>query len=289
MGLLYQKLNSIEKDYLSAIVDRIRDAAGGNVEASLLAGSVADALTAYILREQPDLVVMTTRDRGSVGRFWFGSVADSLIRQTSVPVLLAAASGAADAADPAFKVEHILVPLDGSELAEQVVEHAAALAAALQARITLLGVILPMLPERYPPTSATIIGPVFEDLEALHEEEVCETRKYLESVAESPPLRGFDVQTQVVAHEQPATAILEAAAAGAADLLVMATQGRGGLKRMLLGSVADKVVRAASIPILVYRPSEEAAAAGEDAQRMDRWLDDSFGERWHAADDAARV
>jgi nucleotide-binding universal stress UspA family protein len=67
------------------------------------------------------------------------------------------------------------------------------------------------------------------------------------------------MQTRVVSHDQPAAAILDDASAHGADLIALATQGRGGLKRLLLGSVADKVVRGAATPVLVYRPVDKSA------------------------------
>ena len=65
----------------------------------------------------------------------------------------------------------------------------------------------------------------------------------------------------MVSHEQPAAAILDDAQKNPVDLIAMATQGRGGLKRLFLGSVADKVVRGAATPVLVYRPVDRSAPA----------------------------
>jgi nucleotide-binding universal stress UspA family protein len=70
------------------------------------------------------------------------------------------------------------------------------------------------------------------------------------------------VQTRVVSHEQPAAAILNDASAHGADLVALATHGRGGLKRLLLGSVADKVLRGGTTPVLVCRPVDKSAPAG---------------------------
>jgi nucleotide-binding universal stress UspA family protein len=83
--------------------------------------------------------------------------------------------------------------------------------------------------------------------------------KYLEQVAQRLRADGAMVQTRVPVHEQPATAILEEAAAVGADLIALETHGRGSLSRLLLGSVSDKVVRGSSLPVLVCRlPSEPA-------------------------------
>jgi nucleotide-binding universal stress UspA family protein len=75
--------------------------------------------------------------------------------------------------------------------------------------------------------------------------------------------RSLTVQTRVVLHEQPAAAILDDAQKSAVDLIALATRGRGGLKRLLLGNVADKVVRGAVTSVLVYRPPDKPAPAEE--------------------------
>jgi nucleotide-binding universal stress UspA family protein len=72
-------------------------------------------------------------------------------------------------------------------------------------------------------------------------------------VADSLRDRGFAVQTRIIVHAHPSTAILNEAASGEYDLLALATHGRRGLPRLFLGSVADKVVRGASVPVLVHR------------------------------------
>jgi nucleotide-binding universal stress UspA family protein len=67
------------------------------------------------------------------------------------------------------------------------------------------------------------------------------------------------VNIRVTTNDRPATAILDDASAHRADLIALATRGRGGLKRFLLGSVADKVLRGADTAVLVYRPVDDSA------------------------------
>ena len=93
-----------------------------------------------------------------------------------------------------------------------------------------------------------------QQLQEGHEGEQARAKTYLERVAESLRARSLKVETRVLSHDQPAVAILEEAKARRADLLALATHGRSGLPRLLLGSVADKVVRGASIPVLLARP-----------------------------------
>jgi nucleotide-binding universal stress UspA family protein len=95
----------------------------------------------------------------------------------------------------------------------------------------------------------------------LHRQESVEAQAYLDRIAERLRAQSLTVQTRVVGHDKPAAAILDDAQKNAVDLIALATSGRGGLKRLLLGSVADKVVRGAVTPVLVYRPVDKSAPA----------------------------
>jgi nucleotide-binding universal stress UspA family protein len=158
----------------------------------------------------------------------------------------------------------VLIPLDGSELAEQVLEPALAIIDAARAEYTLLRVVKPMTPASYDPASGRMSGlrePLLKELQELDRRNWTEAQAYLERLAESLRTRSLTVQTRVVSHEQPAAAILDDASARGTDLIALATRGRGGLKRLLMGSVADKVVRGATTPILVCRPVDKSAPA----------------------------
>jgi nucleotide-binding universal stress UspA family protein len=80
--------------------------------------------------------------------------------------------------------------------------------------------------------------------------------EYLAGVARRLRARGLPVRTHVVVEERPADAILHEAEEGVAGLIALETHGRGGLGRLLYGSVADRIVRSSHTPILVQRPAE---------------------------------
>src|SRR5262249_43029544 len=101
--------------------------------------------------------------------------------------------------------------------------------------------------------------PVIDRLEELEQQLRRQAHAYLGQVADRLRGRSLRVTTRVAVAEQPATAILQEAENQGADLIALETHGRGGLSRLFLGSVADKVVRGASVPVLVHRP---AAASG---------------------------
>jgi len=148
--------------------------------------------------------------------------------------------------------QHVLIPLDGSALSEQILEHAIALGKPMQADYTLLRVIEPWMPVSYPPTGY----PIRLD-QQLQEELQAEAQAYLDSVAKRLQAQSLQVRTKVVLHPRPTVAILEETCKQRIDLIAMETHGRGGLTRSFIGSVADKVLRSASIPVLLHRPYVE--------------------------------
>jgi nucleotide-binding universal stress UspA family protein len=182
---------------------------------------------------------MATHGRGPLSRFWLGSVADELIRRTPVLVLLVRPGEKVPGMIPEVVLGNILIPLDGSALAEQVLEPALELARLMEARCTLLRVV------------ESCSSPADRGSDGPPERAPAET--YLNRVAGRLREKGLRIRTRVVVARHAAEAILEEAEAQASNLIALATHGRGGFKRMLLGSVADKVLRGASTLVLVQR------------------------------------
>jgi nucleotide-binding universal stress UspA family protein len=140
----------------------------------------------------------------------------------------------------------ILVPLDGSELAEQILPHVIELAKGTGAEIVLLRV-----PD-VPVSEYTMPGA--ESGIALYDQARREAENYLEHISCALRLKGLRVQTLVGADESVYATILNQAQALQADLIAMSTHGRSGLARLVMGSVADDIVRHAGIPVLLTRP-----------------------------------
>jgi nucleotide-binding universal stress UspA family protein len=202
---------------------------------------VADNIVEHARVSKADLIVMTTHGRGALGRMALGSVADALIRRADMPVLLVRPSDKAPAIVPEPVLDDILVPLDGSTLAEQVLAPVLDLARLMEARCTLLRVIESR-------SSSDNVG--------LSERAPAEA--YLERVARRLREQGLEVRTLIVVARHAAQAILQEALRQGNNLIALATHGRGGLKRLLMGSVADKLLREATTPILVYHPAGKA-------------------------------
>ena len=143
--------------------------------------------------------------------------------------------------------KRILLPLDGSVLAEQALPHAVAHADHFRAELILLRVLVP-LPR--PPTAAP------GALQTAEEASTSFGREYLERVAADVQKR--DIRVQIVTTVgRPHLQIIEYAESNQVDLIVMSTRGQSGLSRWLMGSVADRVVRGAGVPVLLVRERKE--------------------------------
>jgi nucleotide-binding universal stress UspA family protein len=251
------EIKTRQRAYLENLVRRA--AATGQTQASfaVLEGDIAPVLHKEADRVKADLVVMTTHGRGPVARFWLGSVADKLVRDVRVPLLLIRPSDAAPDWDQELEFKHILVPLDGSSLGQDILEPTLALGGLGEADYTLLRVIPPVgqpgvgMEGSFGPGVQALAQGRKELQEKLHKD----AENYLNGVVERLSPRKVKVVTRVIAEQQPATAILNEARAGM-NLIALATHGRRGLARMILGSVADKVIRGSTLPVLVHRPTE---------------------------------
>ncbi len=244
--------------YLDDVVHRMKDAGPVVCDVMEEEEGVSESICANVVRTGVDLIVLSSHGRGAVARFWLGSIADKLVRTAPVPVLLARPPEHAppDFAHP-VSLKHFLVALGGNTSAERIVEPALAIGKFTGADYTLVRVVRPAFPHLIADIGT---GPKPEGgwigLAKIDEQKVQKAVDYLRTVAERLRATGATVQTRVHVAEQPATAILREAALVGADLIALETHGRG-ISRLLIGSVADKVVRGSPLPVLVCRlPSQ---------------------------------
>ena len=253
------QLERAAHEYVDRIASELR-AQGREVDTCVMRGEIVPSLVEYVRSSEIDLVIMTTHGRGGLSRAWLGSVADSLVRYVRVPLLLLRPRGTQnERAGIPFTLRHVLIPLDGSELAEQVVADAEELAGLTTARFTLLQVVPPPVVVPAADAMVPIKDPV-EELERVRKA----AYDYLDTVANYLRARGCVVDTQVVVQSQTAFGILEYALECGADLIAMATHGRAGLARVALGSIADKVLRSTSVPLLLKRRGSWSAGLSRD-------------------------
>jgi nucleotide-binding universal stress UspA family protein len=207
------------------------------------------------------LIVMTTHGRGAVGRWAFGSVADTVTRTAPVPVMVIRPRAGDAEAVPVMR--RVVVPLDGSPLAEQALPIAQALAQQLHAPVHLVTAIdlTSLLPVEMMPTVA------FDA--SLYAETVAQLRSgaeaWLAEAARQLQCAGVTATWEVLSGS-PFLVISDVVAAG--DLLVMVSHGRSGAQRWLLGSVAEKLIREAPVPVVLVptgdrRDDQTAGVAAE--------------------------
>jgi nucleotide-binding universal stress UspA family protein len=254
---LEMELKQRARTYLEGTAERVRAAAEVPAYSILLEGPVAPSVRTAVAGTEAELVVMTTHGRGPLARFWLGSVADELVRECPVPLLLVhPAEEPADLGQDRV-LRHILLPLDGSPLAEQMLEPAIALGSLMEAEYTLLRVIKPVLPAPHEAVGATMnvrVQAMLDEIEQLQHTIRRDAQSYLDAVAQRLRERSLRVHVSVAVERQPAVAILHEKGPPKVEAIALETHGRRGLSRLFLGSVADKVIRGASVPVLVHRP-----------------------------------
>ncbi|HET9635216.1 MAG TPA: universal stress protein [Gemmatimonadaceae bacterium] len=236
---------------LYALAAECRREADVDVTVALETGPVADALEGYAKRNDIDLIVISSHGRGGFSRLSLGSVTDSLIRRTAIPVLVVKppASYLNPQIRGAFK--RIVVPLDGSALAEQILKPITTLGVLEDSEIILLSVV-----KRTDASSETV-----NQKAPWWEKDVAEAKSYLARVALDTRGSQLSVLTDVVIGDDIAEEIAAYAGRERADLIAIATHGRGGLSRVLRGSVADALTRAARNCVLVFHPAAVPAEA----------------------------
>lgn len=240
-----------ERGYLRRLAKQSRKPPGPQVVSALLSGPVDTTLTRYVRDSGADLVVMSTHGRGPLHRAWLGSVADHLIRNLKVPVLLVRPREGESVSAAPSSIKQVMVPLDGSRLAEAALVPAAALARLLGAGLVLLQVVEPLIVDTTP------LGPhsfgYDAEITALRRSEA---HDYLKGLAERLGQEGVRATALAVLGPTVAETILDMARRQEVDLMAVATRGHGGIRRLAFGSTADKLVRAAEVPVLVIRPTK---------------------------------
>jgi len=219
---------------------------GLDVTARLVTGQVDCAVGCEAEEFEADLIVMATHARSGFARVRLGSVADAVVRQAKMPVLLVKPPEGFSEILPVPEFRNVLIALDGSSFSEQILEPAVQVARLFDADIALVHVEVPH-------GERTILGMQAGKAAIGKMQEVSE--HYLQNLVtthghlfERPQLKG-------VVSTYPGTAVLEAARECSAGLIAMATHGRGGLTRLILGSTANEVLVNSPVPVLLHRPA----------------------------------
>lgn len=222
------------------------EANGVKARTRVVRGEPGKAIVDAAAKSSADLIALSTHGRSGISRWLFGSVTGRVIESCDVPLLVVRPPEE----HPGGDIKKILVPLDGSPLAEGVFPLVEEVAKACESSVVVMQAVPPLTAypgfEGYAPTA---MGEVLEDMQAR-------SREYLAGTVERLKGKGIEAEALTSA-ALPTEAILSAADQTDADLIAIATHGRSGLGRAVLGSVADSVIRRSHRPCLVVHPKEE--------------------------------
>lgn len=242
-----------------------RQIPGVHVETDIRSGDAVTELLAKAVEQPETMIVLATRGRGGLSRLVLGSVADKVVRLSTVPVGLVRPSD--DGAALPAEIRSVVVALDGSETAELGLGFAADLARSAGAALHLVGVVEPYWSSPWiaasPDMTAVSVNQLSE-LQSLAEEE---SETYLAMIAGRLAAESPDLQVDWVKRVgRPADEIDRAAAEAHADVVVVTSHGRGGIRRLVLGSVATGLIQIGAHPLIVVPARADRSAASSDEE-----------------------
>ena len=238
--------NLSARAYLDSIRERLAPAIEAPIEARVVNAPPAQAILDAADETDVDLIAMTMHGRTGLKDWLLGGTATKVVHASRRPVLVVRPKDGVDAAQQAPALQTILVPLDASELSRSALPFAEDLAKALGASLVVMHAIVPTA-IAYPGAEPVAIPQsVITDIEAS-------AHAFARGIAGELTARGLKAKP-VVLTGPAAEAIVEAAEAERADVIVMSTHGRAGVERLLLGSVAEAVVRRSPVPVTLVPP-----------------------------------
>jgi nucleotide-binding universal stress UspA family protein len=235
-------------EYLDKIAKTLR---GLQVTTRGEKGEAADVIIKTAAADKNTLIVMATHGRSGLNRFLLGSIAEKVLRATANPLLLVKAVEPI-ATDDEAPLTSIVVPLDGSDLAERVLPMVEELAKKLDLEVVLMRAFA--IPYGAYSTGDGFYDPV--NLEAFLARLRKETFDYLERKTAHLKRNGLAKVSFVAKEGLSADEIIKFARETPANLVAMSTHGRSGVKRWVLGSVTETVVRHSGDPVLVLRAAD---------------------------------
>ena len=229
---------------------------GVRTEELVISGRADAEITEAADRLGCNLIAMSTHGRSLLGRGILGSVADRVVHTARIPVLTITPDKVRAYHGSDTLVTRLVVPLDGSALAETVLPYVKEMASRLGYTVVLLRVVRPLhyfWVGEHPPE--------INEENALMENEA---REYMEATAEGLSRDGVDVEWRVLVGH-PTTIVLEQIRDIPHSIVALTTHGRSGFRRWLIGSLAETLVRSGGDPVLIVPPPEQQEGAGDDA------------------------
>jgi nucleotide-binding universal stress UspA family protein len=246
IGTKTRRVNRLLEDYIKRIAIGLQ---GDNIKAEpvIRYGIAADKILDFTVEKEVDLIIMATHGRSGITRWWMGSVAEKVISEATAPVLLVRSkrSSKTGTVGKLHFLHKILAPLDGSDIGESALSYVETLAINSRASVDLLQIVSP------PGTveASLLGGPDWRKfIKTMHDA----GENYLKGITTRLSGNGVKSTYEVVTGD-PADKIVEYAEDKRISLIAMSTHGRTGLARWVLGSVTDKVLHSAKVPILLAR------------------------------------
>jgi Universal stress protein UspA and related nucleotide-binding proteins len=243
-----------EDEYLAEIAIDLEKSASINATRAVVPGQTVPAICKRSRDVNADLIVMTTHGRTGINRAWVGSVADGVLRRSGLPVLMCRPTVKALRDLPFVPFRKILVLTDGSITSMQVMHSAISLARSSGARISLLRIVQPVklltmetaIPFAFPLPAEDGISTGRVARRAQLE--------LAETASDMSEQYSVEIESHVLIAHDVAEAIIEFALSSNTEAVAMSTHGRGA-SRLVLGSVADKIIHATSLPMLLQAPA----------------------------------
>jgi nucleotide-binding universal stress UspA family protein len=254
LGLANPQLE-MEDQYVRDTAQKVARNGSVSTTHAVLKGDVITSIVDRAHHVGADLVVMTSHGRTGLRRAWMGSVTDGMIRQSAIPVLMLRPVGARTSAlEKPEPFGTILVPLDGSPEALRVLKAAASLACCDNARLLLVRVVQPV-PLVMADASIASVYPAYMPDDVATDGLVNEANRELAAAARTcAEMQCPNVACEVVVATSVAQALLDFARDHRADVIAISSHGRGA-SRLLIGSVADEVMRGSGLPMLIHGPT----------------------------------
>ncbi len=221
------------RDYLKSVARSFLDSGTTNCSAEI--GNPAEVIADRAAAHSGTLIAMATHGRSGAQRWFLGSVANKVLHAATNPLLLVRATDKSEISTEA-PLKTVLVPLDGSPLAELVLPHIAAVTKSMKLEVVLLRVSVP------------VYGQLMKSIRQ-------ETKSYLEGKVQQLEAEGLDKISYVMLEGDAAGEIIDMAQKTPDNLVAMCTHGRSGVGRWVLGSITDRVVCYSGDPVLVIRSS----------------------------------
>ncbi len=239
-------------DYLDSVKRKI-ETPGVEITSEAHEGNAVSQIIDIAGKSPDSLVAMSTHGRSGVSRWVMGSVTDKVLHSIKNPMLIVRGG---NEGEPDTNLETIIVPVDGSSLAEEVIPHVAALAKGLGLKVTLLRVAATAAEFSAHTGYQRLEGEAgihFPGFEEMAKEAGDQALTYLQKLEETLRGQGVDSVEHQIVHGAAANVIVDVAQETPDNLVAMTTHGRSGPARWAMGSVADKVVRHSGDPVLVVR------------------------------------